>query len=63
METVYQKNLKNASPQWAFRRLIVRAAPTCTLWVADLAVDVLRFRFYRRWYITSEELMETAHGV
>lgn len=40
------------------RRAIVRAAPTCTLWVPVLDADVLRFRFNKRWVITQREIME-----
>lgn len=41
-----------------FRRVIVRAAPTCTLWVPALNADFLFFRFNRRWIITGQEYME-----
>lgn len=40
------------------RRLLVRAAPTCTLWVPMWNADALRFRFNKRWIITHEEVME-----
>jgi hypothetical protein len=46
-------------PKW-LRRLIVRAAPTCTLWVdGPLNWDVLQFRFNRRWVITWTEIEDS----
>lgn len=42
-----------------FRRMIVRAAPTCTLWRwANVNVDALEFRLRRRWKISGLELLE-----
>jgi hypothetical protein len=40
------------------RRIIVRAAPTCTLWETMFDRDALRFRFNHRWVITYTEYME-----
>jgi hypothetical protein len=40
------------------RRMIVRASPTCTLWVADHNADLLLFRFNRHWVITAQEYVE-----
>ena len=40
------------------RRRLVRAAPTCTLWVLSEHTQVLRFRFCRRWVITKREYVQ-----
>lgn len=40
------------------RLLIVRAAPTCTLWEQDFNGDFLRFRFNRHWVVTAREYVE-----
>lgn len=40
------------------RRLIIRAAPTCTLWVRDIHFDVYRFRFNKRWTVRPTEYRE-----
>lgn len=40
------------------RKVIVRAAPTCTLWEPVWSADILVFKFNRRWIITAEEMME-----
>lgn len=40
------------------RRVIVRAAPTCTLWVPMFHMDALQFRFNKRWIITHREYVE-----
>ena len=40
------------------RRIIVMAAPTCTLWEIMFDGDALRFRFNHRWVITYTEYME-----
>jgi hypothetical protein len=39
------------------RHLIVRAAPTCTLWVRDEMWGGYHFRFNHRWAITDTEVM------
>jgi len=44
---------------WArshFRKIIVSAAPTCTLWVPNMVTDHLEFRFYRGWKISRREI-------
>jgi hypothetical protein len=41
-----------------FRRLIVNAAPTCTLWLVSPYRDALFFRFYPRWQIDRKEYEE-----
>ena len=43
----------------SLRRHIVRAAPTCTLWVPSVYADCWRFRFYHRWVITHREFVAT----
>lgn len=43
--------------QW-FRRLIVRAAPSCTLWRALYHVDCLEFILWPKWKISGIELVE-----
>ena len=40
------------------RRMIVRAAPTCTLWTISWVKDVLIFRPWPRWVITMQEYYE-----
>lgn len=40
------------------RRMIVRAAPTCTLWSHDFTCDVYRFRWSRRLVVTETEIAE-----
>ena len=45
-------------PRW-LHLMIVRAAPTCTLWNHyDLNEDALRFALWRRWAISGRELMQ-----
>lgn len=45
------------------RGLIVRAAPTCTLWEHNIGMDVLVFRPWPRWKISFEEIEEGGRGV
>lgn len=44
----------------ALRRMIMSAAPTCTLWVPMMYRDALCFRFNRRWTITAKEFREAS---
>lgn len=52
------------APKWGIfywlRHLIIRAAPTCTLWVKDMHLDAYRFRLNRRWIISRQEI--ASHG-
>jgi hypothetical protein len=38
------------------RRVIVRAAPTCTLWEHRFEQDVFVFKFNAAWVITRREM-------
>lgn len=45
-------------PKW-WRRLVVLAAPTCTLWRFDPLHQVYFFRLWERWRITHQEVENT----
>lgn len=47
-----------AKPVSWFRRMIVRASSTCTLWRFSLNDECWHFRLWPRWYITSTEAVE-----
>lgn len=40
------------------RRVIVSAAPTCTLWRYSVVGDFFIFRFNQRWKISKTEMVE-----
>ena len=50
---------QRGGPGW-WRRVIVRAAPTCTLWryPKSLHRDVVTFVFWPGWEITGREMMQ-----
>lgn len=45
---------------WRVPRCILRAAPTCTLWEPCIHMDAVQFRFFKRWRITSLQMIDAA---
>lgn len=39
-------------------RFMLRAVPTCALWVPALDADVYRFRFWPSFYVTAMQVVD-----
>lgn len=44
--------------RWILARFFAPRIATCTLWEYDGASSVVRFKLWRRWYLTHQDLME-----